>query len=316
LSLNGLLLIDKPQDWTSHDVVAKIRRLLKLSSVGHSGTLDPFASGLMVILLGHGTKISDYILSQDKTYEVEVRLGLETDTLDRTGTVVAEKEVKIDRSRLDAALAVCQGEVELEVPLFSAVKIKGKKLYDYARKGQDIVAPRKSMRFYDLKLLEFDGRDRLKVKLSCSKGSYIRSWALWLGRELGCGAVAQELRRTFTQPFSVTQAISLGQLEALVQDQGESLKKDQLKDAYIPLAEALPEVKKLRIASRDERLLMNGQISHDLAARLIADQKEAHQRQENLPIQVLSASSGQLLALLEAQPGKGLKIRRIFKPLA
>ncbi len=314
MSLNGLLLIDKPQDWTSHDVVAKVRRLLSMSSVGHSGTLDPFASGLMVLLLGQGTKVSDYILSKDKTYEVEVRLGIETDTLDRTGTVLKEGAVDVTLEKIHQALAKCQGETEIEVPVFSAIKVKGKKLYDYARAGEEVKKPMKLMHFYDLKLLEFDGRDRLKVRLSCSKGSYIRSWALWLGKELGCGATAQELRRISSTPFNVEKALSLGQLEALCLKDQEPQWTSELKEAYIPLSNALPDVKKITVGDRDEKLLTNGQISHDIAARLMSEQKQCVANNQIIPIQVMSTSQ-QLLALLEAQPGKGLKIRRVFKSL-
>lgn len=315
MSLNGLLLVDKPQEWSSHDVVSKVRRLLHMSAVGHSGTLDPFASGLMVLLLGHGTKISDFILSKDKTYEVVVRLGVETDTLDRTGKILAENPVSLSLEQLQEAILRCQGEVELEVPLFSAVKIKGKKLYDYARAGKEIQAPMKKMSFYDLKLLDFVEGRLARIQLSCSKGSYIRAWAAWLGRELGCGATAEELRRLSSVPFSVENAVSIGHLEELSLSAEAVQWPDQLKEAYIPLSEALPEVKRISVSSRDEKLLMNGQISRDIASRLIVEQKEALKREENLPIQVLSAESRRLLALLEVQPGQGLKIRRVFKNL-
>lgn len=315
VSLNGLLLVDKPKEWSSHDVVSKVRRLLHMSSVGHSGTLDPFASGLMVILLGHGTKISDYILSKDKTYEVVVRFGVETDTLDRTGTITQEKPVEISEENLRQALLKCQGEVDLEVPMFSAVKIKGKKLYDYAREGKKIEAPLKSMHFYDVKLLDFKEGRLAHVRLSCSKGSYIRAWAAWMGRELGCGAIAEELRRTSSAPFTVEKAISIGHLEALSLGEEKGELKESLKECYIPLAEALPDVKRLNVSAWDEKLLVNGQISKEISARLISEQKEALKREQNLPIQVFSAESGRLLALIEAQAGKGLKIRRVFKGL-
>lgn len=315
MSLHGLLLVDKPVDWTSHDVVAKLRRLFHLSAVGHSGTLDPFASGLMVMLLGHGTKLSDYILSQDKTYEVLVRLGIETDSLDKTGRILRESQVDITETRLQTALSRCQGEVELEVPVFSAIKVKGKKLYDYARSGKEVEVPLKKMKFYDLQLLEFDGRDRLRVRLSCSKGSYIRSWAAWLGKTLGCGAVAEELRRTTSRPFEIEKAVSLGQLEAWA-EQGGTNWSERLGCSYIPLVEALPNVRRIRVSSRDEKLFMNGQISHDISARLIADVREAQEKGENLPVQVVSVESRRLLGILEVIPDKGLKIRRVFRSLS
>lgn len=313
--LNGLLLVDKPVDWTSHDVVSKVRRLAGQSSVGHSGTLDPFASGLMVLLLGHGTKLSDYILSKDKTYAVEVCLGVETDTLDRTGQVVKTLPVEVCHEDIQRALGVCQGEVDLPVPRFSAIKVNGQKLYNKARSGQEFEAPLKRMHFYDLKFIDYNGHDRIRVQVSCSKGSYIRSWAAWLGRELGCGAMAQELRRLSSLPFDVKAAVTLGEIEQRIyaESSSQKIEPQHLKEAFIPLSEALPDLRRVSADARDERLFLNGQISKDLATRLVVDLKEAQRSQRAKAIQVFSLERRELIGIIEALPEAGLKIRRVFK---
>lgn len=307
MSWNGLLLIDKPSGPTSHDVVHRVRNILGLSSVGHSGTLDPLASGLMVILLGQATKLSDYILSRDKTYEVTIRLGIKTDSGDRTGAVVKEKSVAVSDADVIEALKALTGDLTLRVPVYSAIKVKGKKLYEYARAEQEIAPPEKAMRFYDVQLEKVD-LPLVKVTVSCSKGSYIRSWVEELGERLATGATVEELRRISSEPHHVHGAIGL---EAL----SEIAKKDDVRQAlgpaFIPMPDALPGMRSCCIKGREERLLRHGQISYDLANRLVLAQKQAHRDQAPVGIKVVGAG-GELIGLLEALPQQGLKIRRIF----
>lgn len=305
MALNGLLLVDKPTDCTSHDVVARARRIFKMRSIGHSGTLDPLASGLMVLLLGEGTKLSDYILSENKRYRLKLKLGLTTDTLDVTGTTLTQVTepftftedvvVNIIREQLT-------GTLQLPVPMYSAVKIQGQKLYEYARKNESVEAPIKVMTFFDIELISFNGVEA-EVELSCSKGSYIRAWVHELGQKLGCGAVMTELRRLRSEPFSIENAVRLETLED-PQDLSNL-------EAFVSMAEALPTWKAVRVMGREESLLRNGQIAKDLAARLILEQKQAVNSGKTVGIRVLDSNS-RLLALLEATPDKGLKIRRVF----
>ncbi|NUN07430.1 MAG: tRNA pseudouridine(55) synthase TruB, partial [Bdellovibrio sp.] len=149
---NGLLLVDKPSGISSHDVVAKLRRILSTKAVGHSGTLDPMASGLMACLINEGTKLSQYILEGDKGYRVRAQFGLRTDTLDVTGQTLETRPVDLTRDQVLAAATALQGEMELEVPIYSAIKVQGKKLYEYAREGEEekVALPKKVMKFWEV----------------------------------------------------------------------------------------------------------------------------------------------------------------------
>lgn len=305
MAINGLLLVDKPSDCTSHDVVARARRIFQMRSIGHSGTLDPLASGLMVLLMGEGTKLSDYILSENKRYRLKLKLGLTTDTLDITGTTLTQQTEPFTFTEevFRNAIQELTGTLQLPVPMYSAVKIQGQKMYEYARKNESVQAPIKEMTFFDLLLLTFDGIEA-EIEISCSKGSYIRAWIHELGQRLGCGAVMTQLRRLRSEPFSIENAVRLETLENQTSLQGYP-------GAFIGLAEALPTWKAIRIQGREEALLRNGQIAKDLAARLILEQKQALSTGKTVGIRVLDTKS-RLLALLEATTDKGLRIRRVF----
>lgn len=309
-ALNGLLLVDKPAGWSSHDVVAKVRRLLQISSVGHSGTLDPFATGLMVLLLGQATKLSQFITQKDKSYEVLLKFGLETDSLDSTGQVISEYGGE-EWPRVDAiqkALLAMVGHFELRVPEFSAVKVKGRPLYKGAHRGEAQETPLKAMSFYDLKIHSCDERTA-RVKISCSKGSYIRSWVKEIGQSLGVGATTWELRRTSTPPFAIEQTVTLGELEEKVLS-GQPV---ELGRAFVPLSQTLPELYSLRATSWDEKLLRNGALSKDLVARLMPLEREVHQSGKERVAKVLTLDEGDLIALVEAHPKKGgFKVKRVF----
>lgn len=311
VQLNGLLLIDKPAGCTSHDVVAKIRKILHTKSVGHCGTLDPIASGLLVILLGHGTKLSDYLLSQDKRYWVRVKLGVTTDTGDRSGQVLQEKPVNVTAADVRQAAESILGEMELPVPIFSAVKIKGKKLYEYARQNEVIAVPQKAMKFYDMDFMGLMGTEA-DIEISCSKGSYVRAWVTLLGEKLGVGATVGELRRVASLPYSLHEALTLEKLEEIVKSEG--FNPEQLGSAYVTMANSLPGWMSCMIKGREERLLRNGQISQDLLNRLILTQKDANRLQKSLGVKVVN-EVGDLVGLLEAMPMAGLKIRRVFNQL-
>jgi tRNA pseudouridine55 synthase len=301
LQLDGLLLIDKPQDLTSHDVVARVRKALGQKSVGHTGTLDPLATGLMVMVLGEATKLSDYLIAADKSYRVKVKFGLTTDTLDRTGKVLSEQPCDLSAAEIQRAVAQLQGDFEWKVPVFSAAKVDGKKLYEYGRQGQAVEQPVKTMSFWDPHVFEAGG-SHLDVSLSCSKGSFIRSWTSELGSLLGPGAVMEELRRTRVGGWSLEDAVTLDQVRA-----GADLGK-----AFIPMSRALPDLKSVVAAPKEMRLMVNGQIPRDMVTRLIPEQKQAIALGQSVFIKVL-APSGELLAILGAEPGQGLKIKRVFR---
>lgn len=302
--MDGLLLVDKPGGITSHDVVHEVRKILNQRSVGHSGTLDPMATGLMVLLLGAGTKLSDYLLSQNKTYWLRLKLGISTDTLDKEGKILSEKPVSLSSDTIRQCLEDSVGEFNLSVPAFSAVKIKGKKLYEYARGEQAVELPTRQMHFYDLKVHRIDA-DSAELQISCSKGSYIRSWVAWMGEKLGTGAILDALRRLRSEPYDVTDAVTLERLKEMAGVRNFS-------GPFISMAEALPNLKTVVVHGKDERLLMSGQISNDLSARLVFEQRQSIEHLRTVPIKALSRGSGELVALLEAAPNTGLRVRRVF----
>lgn len=292
--MHGLLLVDKPQGLTSHDVVARVRKLFGTREVGHSGTLDPLASGLMVLLIGEATKLSQYVTEGNKTYQVGLKLGVVTDTLDITGTVLSEKSVEVSNDQVKEKAQLFVGEFQLPVPMFSAKKIDGKKLYEYARQNEVIEQPMKVMKFWDVKSVE----DQFEI--SCSKGSFIRSWVSRLGDDLGCGATMSSLRRTQSHQFHIDQAITLEALDLLS-------KEDRI-IRLVPIDQALKDVKRIRIKGQDQALMKNGQISHNLKTQLIA----LFNPTQDQIIQILPEEKGHLLALIGLEEGTGFKIKRVF----
>lgn len=307
MSLNGLLLIDKPEGVTSHDIVAVARKVLKTKQIGHAGTLDPFATGLLVLVVGEGTKISDFVRDGNKKYIATGKLGVETDTLDYTGKVIKENPVNCSIEDISKAVLKAQGALELQVPHFSAVKVKGEKLYEKARKNEIFEPPTKIMTFFDVKVIETTNNSFM-AEVSCKKGGYIRSWASFIGDDLGCGAHLSALRRTQSSQMKVEDAISFEDFQAI-----EDADQIEQNPSYIKIEDCLTDWPTVMIKDRDELLLKNGQISHSLNKRLIMQQKQAQETNEIIGIRVLSGETLQLLCILEARPNTRLKIRRNFK---
>ena len=193
--MNGILLVDKPQDWTSHDVVAKLRGVFGERRIGHSGTLDPLATGLLVVFLGRATKAVEFSEAAEKEYVAHLRLGLETDTQDITGTVLRTSSEVPDRSALEAVLPQFRGEICQLPPMYSAIKVNGKKLYEIARKGGEVERQSRQITIHELTLLGEENGDYL-LRVRCSKGTYIRTLCHDIGQALGCGGVMTALRRT------------------------------------------------------------------------------------------------------------------------
>jgi tRNA pseudouridine55 synthase len=206
--VNGVLVIDKPPQVSSAAVVAQVRRLLGVDRAGHGGTLDPIATGVLAICLGPATKLAQYLLADDKAYEADAVLGIETDTLDRAGQVVAEHPVAVTREAVIAALAAHTGEQDQVPPMYSAIKQGGVPLYARARAGETVERAPRRIRIDRLELLAFEP-PRLRLAIACSKGTYIRSLVADLGRDLGCGAHLGELRRTRSGRFTLADAVAL-----------------------------------------------------------------------------------------------------------
>lgn len=305
---HGVLLVNKEPGCTSHDVVARVRKIMNTKSVGHSGTLDPLASGLLVLLVGEGTKLSDYLLNGNKGYKVSVKLGVTTDSDDITGEVVKTSPVNIGASEVQAAVKKLTGELDLVPPIFSAIKVNGQKLYEKGRKQRESgnydlsqVAPRR-MVFFNNEIQSFEG-DLIKATLDCSKGSYIRSWARHLGEILGTGACVEALHRRWSDPFSDAQALQLNEVE-------KNFAHLEQMGAFIPLQNALVRFDAFGVQSEDERWIRNGQITSSLFSSLIRKYPVFSEAPDGL--RVISESTGKLVSVFLKEPGQGFRIKRVF----
>ena len=209
--MNGVLIIDKSAGPTSHDVVASVRKVLRMKKVGHTGTLDPAATGVLPIVLGKATKLSRYLVGCDKSYRGMICLGVTTDTLDAVGEVLEEKPVDVTQDQVEAVLEKFRGDIKQVPPMYSAKKIDGKKLYELARQGVEVEREAKDVRIDELKLISFDGTN-IEVDVTCTSGTYIRVLALDIGEALGCGGHLSALRRTRVGNFDLSSAITIDDL--------------------------------------------------------------------------------------------------------
>ncbi len=221
--MNGILIVDKPAGITSHDVVSRVRRILKTKRVGHTGTLDPFATGVMVVLVGQATRLARFLDKDVKEYEALVRFGFETDTGDRTGTPTVTNADLPTAAQIESALPEFTGEIQQTPPMYSAKKMDGKKLYELARKGETVERKPVILTIHDLALSEPPAVARglslsietATIKVKCSAGTYIRTLAEDIGRKIGTGAHLSELRRTAAGEFGIDLSITLEELEML-----------------------------------------------------------------------------------------------------
>lgn len=209
--MHGILVIDKPAGTTSAMAVERVRRVLGIDRAGHGGTLDPIATGVLPICVGAGTKLAQFLLADDKAYEAEAVLGIETDTLDRTGRVVGQRTASVTRDALLAVLATYLGEQDQIPPMYSAIKLGGVRLYDRARAGEEVERAPRKIRIDRLELLAFEP-PRFRIAIACSKGTYVRSLVADIGAALAAGAHLAELRRTRSGRFSLDQAVTLDRL--------------------------------------------------------------------------------------------------------
>lgn len=211
---DGILIIDKPKGITSHDVVAKVRKALKTKKVGHTGTLDPLATGVLIVCVEKATKLVNHLICENKTYEVEMKFGIKTDTGDITGNMInEEKEVMIDLQKLKRVMTSFIGKQKQVPPMYSAIKVNGKKLYELAREGIEIEREARDIEIYDVSNITLEN-DVLKYKVSCSKGTYIRSLCEDIAEKLGTIATMTNLRRVQTGAFKIDEAISIEDVSA------------------------------------------------------------------------------------------------------
>ena len=214
---NGILLLNKEPGFTSHDAVAKLRGILRFRRIGHAGTLDPMAQGLLVMLLGKATRASEYASGAEKEYIADFILGVETDTQDTTGNVLAEAPVDVTETQLRQALSSFEGGYDQVPPMYSAIQKDGVRLYDLARKGKEVERESRFISLPLLELLSFEA-PRGKLRVRCSKGTYIRTLCHDLGQRLGCGGAMSALTRVQAGDFSLENALTLGEVEQLTKE--------------------------------------------------------------------------------------------------
>ena len=257
----GIIVIRKENGFTSHDVVAKLRGILHMKKIGHTGTLDPDAVGVLPVALGKGTKLVDLITDKEKTYEAVLRLGITTDTQDMSGTVLEEKPVNVTEQQVRETIAGFVGEQLQIPPMYSALKINGKKLYELAREGKTVERKARPVCFYQIEVLDIQ-LPVVRIRVACSKGTYIRTLCHDIGQKLGCGGCMEQLLRTRVGRFSLEESHTLSEVEQAVAD-GTVCKW------IYPVENVLAEYPKIQADPYGDRLLQNG---NPLSENLVDEQ--------------------------------------------
>ena len=210
-NMNGIVIVDKPQDWTSQDVAARLRRVFNTRRIGHGGTLDPMATGVLPVFVGRATRGVEFFEHAEKTYEAVLRLGITTDTEDVTGTVLESREVTLSEQEFLNILPQFRGEIQQIPPMYSALKINGQKLCDLARQGKEVERKPRTITIHKLECLEFTG-ETARLLVHCSKGTYIRTLCKDIGEALGCGGCMESLRRVTAGEYTIEEAVPLQEL--------------------------------------------------------------------------------------------------------
>lgn len=256
--MEGVVLLHKPKGMTSHDCVFKLRKILREKRIGHTGTLDPDVTGVLPICVGRATKIAQFLTSETKTYEGEVTLGFSTTTEDASGEVVETKNVDrvITRKEVEGVLAALTGTIEQMPPMFSAVKVNGKKLYEYARAGQEVERPVRTITIHEFALLDdrevFEGKNvSFRFRVTCSKGTYVRTLAVMIGEKLGFPSHMSHLVRTASGEFLLEDCISFEEIE-------ENVQNGTVESIFISIDEALSKFPKMVVDEKQAEKIKNG----------------------------------------------------------
>lgn len=248
--INGIINIHKEKGFTSHDVVAKLRGICGQKKIGHTGTLDPMATGVLPVCLGSGTKVCDMLTDKDKEYVAELLLGCTTDTQDVTGEVLSQCEVAVSEEEVHKAVMSFVGDYEQVPPMYSALKVNGKKLYELAREGKEVERKARAVRILEIEILDMQ-LPVVKMRVACSKGTYIRTLCADIGEKLGCGGTMKSLVRSKVSEFILDEALTLGQLQKL-KDEGRLL------EAVMPVDGCFAECPALHVKEQWRKLLENG----------------------------------------------------------
>lgn len=294
--MTGIILIDKPKDFTSFDVVAKVRRICGEKKCGHSGTLDPMATGVMTILLGGATRFCELLPSHDKAYIAKLKLGTVTDTLDITGKILEEREVSVSAENFGNACNSFRGEITQVPPMYSAVSVNGRRLYDLARQGIEVERPERQVRIDRLDILSSDeAANEYEIYVECSSGTYIRTLIADIGEKLGCGAVMTDLRRVKANGFTIEETVTLTELEKAVSD-------GHISDLIIPVENAYSSYNSLVVSQAQAKRFANG---GDLLVERLQNCKG------NGLYKVLDPDK-KFLGLGEIDGGESLKVVRLY----
>lgn len=249
--MQGILIINKPQGFTSQDVVSKVKKILNIKKAGHTGTLDPMATGVLPVLLGEYTKLSKYLIEHDKIYIAKIKLGEKTDTGDSEGNVIETKNVdknKISDENVKKVLESFLGKQKQIPPIYSAIKVNGKKLYEYARQGIEVKLEPREIEIYDIKLLNINNLE-IEFEVNCSKGTYIRSLCEDIAKKLGTVGYMSSLQRTLVDKFSIDNAIDFETLEKI---------KDNIENKLVKMEEVFSNLDKIKLNNRKKELFLNG----------------------------------------------------------
>ena len=271
--MEGILIIDKPTEWTSHDVVGKLRRLLKTKRIGHTGTLDPFATGVLVMLVGQATRLAQFLDKDTKEYEATIQFGFETETGDLTGGMrdegggMNDEEVAeiLNKTNWDELLTSFRGELEQVPPMYSAKKVEGKKLYELARKGVEIERKPVSITIYHLELLDEipNPKSQIQIRVACSAGTYIRTLAEDIGRKIGVPCHLSALRRTKAGKFDLAKAVTIQELEEIIE-------AANLSDYLVSMNEAVSHLTEVKLSAEEVKKTQNGlKLKREIASEVV-----------------------------------------------
>lgn len=247
---NGVINIYKQKGFTSHDVVAKMRGILKQKKIGHTGTLDPAAEGVLPVCLGSATKLCDMLTDRDKEYVAVIRLGIETDTQDMTGTILKENEVVCSEDMVKSTIQTFIGPYEQIPPMYSALKVNGQRLYDLARQGHTVEREPRSIMIHNI-IIESISIPDVTIRVTCSKGTYIRTLCYDIGNKLGCGACMASLERTRSGIFKKDSAITLSELEQIAID-------NKVDEIMIPVDQMFSKLGAVIVSEQNEKAVING----------------------------------------------------------
>ena len=286
---SGILIVDKPAGWTSMDVCAKLRGLFQEKRVGHAGTLDPMATGVLPVFIGRATRAVEFAEKSDKEYIAEIQLGVVTNTQDTTGEILEQRPVSVTGEELESALARFRGDILQVPPMYSAIKVGGKKLYELARKGREVERPARAVTIKALELKDKTGENLYMIRVRCSKGTYIRTLCHDIGQELGCGGCMASLRRTEAAGFPLEDAVTLERVRQ-TEDPVQLLR---------PVDSLFQDRARLVLDRATEKKIRNGMIA--VLPHLDRGDYRAY------------SMSGEFLALCQARGGKLSTIKSFFE---